>query len=96
MPGKTTVQFEDAACLEFGLTPISCLNSVAYGQSAIPTLHHPLWSLTWWWKTPWLLVVYVSIFSSMIAFGVKRIFSLFGCGLGTRSTQWFWLALWGR
>lgn len=31
------IQLEDAACFEFGLFLISCLNSVEYGQSDVPT-----------------------------------------------------------
>lgn len=92
MPRSIAMQFEDVACFEFGLLLISCLNSGEYGQSDGPTLYHSLQSLTWWWKTRWLLVVCLSLFPSMIASGVKRIFGPFRCGLGTCCTQRFWLS----
>lgn len=66
------------------------------GRVMFPALYHSLWSLTWWWKMHWLSVVYISIFPSAIASGVKKRFRLFRCGLGTCCTQWFWLSLWGH
>lgn len=71
------------------------LNSVEYGQSDVPTLYNPVWSIIWWQKMDWLLVVYISIFYSIIPSDVNRIFRPFRCGPGTCCTQRCWLSLWG-